>query len=332
MKVTLKDIAKETGFSVSTISRTLRGKGKVREKNERVILEAAKQLGYPLQKNAGTKLKQEDLFVAIITDFHTGEFYASFFNGFINAGQSRNLDVSMFNTSPEVDNICDLIKRLRNSGYSSAVLMIPALHRDDYLQIMEETPSYFPLISCSNILQPVMNTVTFDAYSGASLVASHFKERGYQTVGFIEGPTNKPEARYRKNGFVDTINHNSDINFIWSYPGDYTPESGVRAFDKFSKLNEKPQAIFAANDTNALGFMNSARKCGYHSPEDIAIAGYDNLPHGKYHFPSLTSVDTNYEKLAHKVLDDLLDQLFTPTSHQGVVSLIPVGLKIRNSS
>jgi DNA-binding LacI/PurR family transcriptional regulator len=334
MKVTLSDIAEETGFSVSTVSRTLRGDGKVKKANERTILEAAKRLNYPLQHNVGTHLKQEDLFIALVlvTDFHIGEFDASFYNGFVKAGKVKNIDVSLFNTSSDVDAVCSLLNRLVKADYSSAVLFVPGLHSEDYEKIIEEVPDYFPLISCSNINRPVLDTVTFDAYRGANLVANHFINKGYDTIGFIEGPINKPEARFRKSGFLDGITHDANTELIWAYPGDYTLRSGMKAFEQFEELDQKPRAVFAANDASALGFMESARAKDYRFPEDIALAGYDNLPMCEYHFPSLTSVSTNYTKLAEITLNELLDRLFDPVTHQGLVSLVPVDLEIRQSS
>jgi DNA-binding LacI/PurR family transcriptional regulator len=334
MKVTLSDIAEETGFSISTVSRTLRGDGKVKKDNERIILEAAKRLNYPLQQNAGTHLRQEDLFIALIlvTDFHIGEFNASFYNGFVKAGKAQNIDVSLFNTSPDVEEVCLLLNRLVEADYSSAVLFVTGLHSEDYEEILERVPDYFPLISCSNINHPVLDTVTFDAYRGANLVASHFIEQGYKTIGFIEGPVEKPEARFRKSGFLDAVTHNEDVELIWSYSGDYTLQSGMKSFAEFEKLKQKPRAVFAANDASAFGFMESARAKGYGFPEDIALAGYDNLPMCEYHFPSLTSVNTDYTKLAEITLKELLGRLFNPVAHQGLVSLVPVDLETRHSS
>jgi DNA-binding LacI/PurR family transcriptional regulator len=332
MKVTLSDIAEETGFSISTVSRTLRGKGKISKSNERRILETAKRLNYPLQQNAGTQLKQEDLFIALVAGFHTGEFFASFFDGFVKAGKAKNIDISMFSVSPDAEQICSLLTRLTEVGYSSAVLFVPGLHTKDYEEIIERVPDYFSLISCSNINQHVLDTVTFDAYGGANLVANHFVERGYDTTGFIEGPVDKPEARFRKSGFLDMVTHHPDIDFIWSYPGDYTLKSGIKAFEQFEKLERKPRAVFAANDASALGFMESARAAGYRFPADIALAGYDNLPMCEYHFPNISSVNTNYTKLAEVTLNRLTERLFNTEPHQGLVSLVPVNLVVRHST
>ena len=255
MKVTLKDIAEETGFSIATVSRALRGIEKVSENNKHIIIEKAKQLGYPLKGSSVVDSQGEGSLIALIVGFHVGEFYTSFFNGFIDAGQKRNLNISMFSAPSSVNKICDLIKKLDNAGYSSAVLKISRLHHKDYQQILEHAPADFPLVSCSNISHPVLTTVTFDAYLGGSMVADHFMKRQYKTVGFIEGPSNKPGAQYRKNGFIDTINDTSDAKLLWSHEGDYSIESGIKAFNDFEALNSKPRAIFAADDATAVGFM-----------------------------------------------------------------------------
>lgn len=332
MEVTLSDIAEETGFSISTISRALRGIEKVRPDNRRLIIKTAKELGYPLRNNGISRFERKHSQSALIVGLHVGEYFASLFNGFIQASQEKNLTVGMYNVTPQVNEVCRLIKQLYNSGCSSAALLIADLHREDYQKIMEKAPADFALVSCSNIMHPVLDTVTFDAYQGASLVADHFAERGYKAVGFIEGPTDKPEARYRKNGFVDTIGHTSGIEMIWSFPGNYSIESGIQAFERFKKLEQKPRAIFAADDATALGFMESARSSGYRFPEDIGLAGFDNLPACNYHFPTLTSVNTDYTSLANATISRLRERLIDPETKQGMVSMVPVGLAIRQSS
>jgi DNA-binding LacI/PurR family transcriptional regulator len=311
----------------------LRGIEKVSKGNRRIIIEKAKQLGYPVKNNPVVASQGEGSLIALIVGFHVGEFYGSFFNGFIDASQKRDLSVSMFNAPSSVDEICSLIERLDNAGYSSAVLMISTLRHKDYQHILEHIPKSFPLVSCSNIIHPVLSTVTFDAYMGGSIVADHFVNRGYKTVGFIEGPSNKPGAQYRKNGFVDTINNTSDATFLWSHEGDYSIRSGIKAFNDFKELDSKPRAIFAADDATAVGFMESARARGYDFPADIALAGYDNLPICDYHFPKVTSVKTNFSRLASVAFNVLEEQSYRHINHEGgLVSMLPVELIVRQSS
>jgi DNA-binding LacI/PurR family transcriptional regulator len=332
MKVTLKDISEATGFSVSTISRAIRGEGRISEKNRRKILACAHKLGYPLPTSGRKLPKNQPPNIAIITQFHPGEFYASFFNGFSIAAQEKEVSVSLFSVTHDIDSVGSLIEKLRMIGYAAAVIFVPELKEEQYLHILHATPKDFPIISCSNIDNSVLDTVTFDAYQGASLAAKHLYEQGYRKLGIIEGPHEMPEARFRTNGFTDFIKQNREANLVWDFKGDYTLQAGIDAFESFEKLGEKPKAVFTANDAMALGFMETAREAGYNFPEDIALVGYDNLPMCESHFPRLSSVETDYARLGENTIDNLLARIQKPIKHQGIVSLVPVSLKVRQSS
>jgi len=333
MKVTLKDISDDTGFSVSTVSRAVRGKGRISKTNRKKIIASARKLGYPMPENGHSRQKNKTLSIAIITDFQTGEFYASFFMGFIEASKNREMNISLFSVKSELDPIDTLIGDVHSLGYSAAVMFIPELKEEQYRHVLENKPKDFPVISCSNIDNSVLDTVTFDAYQGATLVSKHFYSQGYRKMGIIEGPYEAPEARFRTNGFSDFIKQKNDASICWLFEGDYTHESGIRAFEDFHQHSTKPDAIFAANDAMALGFIETARKFGYDIPDDVALAGYDNLPFCKYHYPKITSVNTDYRVLAENTLDNLISRLDGEgDKHQGIVSLVPVTLEIRNSS
>jgi len=333
MKVTLKDISDDTGFSVSTVSRAVRGKGRISQSNRKKIIASARKLGYPLPENGFARQKNKTISVAIITNFKTGEFYASFFVGFMEASMNRKMNISLFSVKPDLGAIDTLIGEVRVLGYSAAVMFVPQLKEEQYRHILEHKPKDFPIISCSNIDNSVFDTVTFDAYQGATLVSKHFYSQGYRNMGIIEGPYEAPEARFRTNGFSDFIKQTNDAEISWYYKGDYTHESGIEAFESFNKLSIKPEAIFAANDAMALGFIESARKSGYDIPKDIALAGYDNLPLCEYHYPKITSVNTDYKLLAENTLVNLISRIEgQDDKHQGIVSLVPVTLEVRSSS
>jgi len=332
MKVTLKDIAKATNFSISTISRALRGEGRISDEHRHQILETAYEMGYKVSANKKNGPKNRLKHIAIITQFHTGEFYASFFDGFDRAAEDFNIVASLFNVSGKLETIDVLINNLKSLGYTAAVIFVPGLTEKMYRRILLASPVDFPIISCSNIYNPVLDTVTFDAYRGASLVAAHFLDQGIKSFGMIEGPLQKPEARFRTNGFKDYINLYEDAKLIWSFKGDYTLEAGREAYEEFKKQGAKPRAVFAANDAMAFGFMEAAREEGWSFPDDIALAGYDNLPRCLNHFPRLTSINTNYEFLARNTFENLLSRIGKPQQHQGIVSLVPVSLEVRQSS
>lgn len=332
MKIRLKHIADKTGFSISTVSRAIRGEGRISDTNRKIIIDTAKEIGFDLSKITSSLPVDFPIYIALITSFRTGEFYSSFIVGFQQAALKKGVQISMFSVAEGQRKATDIISECIAMGYKGAILFTPEFNQNDYQEMLDFTPKDFPLISCSNIDDAIIDTITFDAYQGAALVAKHFHEKGYKRFGIIEGPSIMPESRFRTNGFTDYLIHRAGVDVSWRYQGDYTLETGSEAFEQFLSTAEKPDAVFAANDAMAVGFMEMARQKGYRIPQDVAVVGYDNLPICQTHYPTISSVNTDYSKLGENAIDSVISRIKQPIEHQGIVSLVPVSLIERGSS
>ncbi|MCG8373616.1 MAG: LacI family transcriptional regulator [Balneolales bacterium] len=334
MKTTLKDISDYTGLSISTVSRVLGGKAKRNSKNVQKIIDAAKRLNYPIYLDSSNDLfkRKENILVALITNFHVGEFYASFYDGFTKAERDSKVRIGLFNSGFDLNDTIELINLLSVNSYDGAILFLPALVENEYEQIVAATPKNFALISVATVLNPVLDTITFDSYRGGYLVAKHFFEQGYKDVGIILGTTVRNESLLRKSGFGDFVQHHSDMKLIWQVEGDYTIESGRAMYDEYKKLTHKPRAIFVSNDYMCLGFMERAREDGINIPNDLALASFDDLPICEFHYPTITSVRTNYENLAKSAIDLIQEKFEKPAEHHGQLRIVPVQLSVRDSS
>lgn len=212
------------------------------------------------------------------------------------------------------------------------MLFHPELKKEESREILNSLPKYFPLISVSSAVNPVIDTVTFDSYRGGYMVGNHFFENGYRNVGIITGPLEWTEPYLRRNGFADFTHFSPEQELVWEYRGDYSIESGKRAFDEFNALTTKPRAIFASNDNMSLGFAMRALHSGYKIPEDVALCGYDDLVICENFLPSLSSVHTDYKMLAENVLKKIEDHVYNRIPNEGLLQLLPISLKIRESS
>ncbi|GAB5410786.1 MAG: substrate-binding domain-containing protein [Balneolaceae bacterium] len=334
IKATLHDIAGITGLSVSTVSRILRGESKTSSENVALTIKAAQEINYPINTrllNAKYSYKKK-VRVALITSFYPDEFYSTFFHGFNLASSDLKISLSLHIFNPEYSNLSDFITELSYNSIEAAILFIPTLQESDYQNLVKSTPEDFPLVSVAPLFNPILDTVTFDSYRGGYIIAQHFYEKGYRDVGLITGPINKNESLLRKNGYIDFINKNKDMNLVWQYEGDYSIRSGSSAFKAYTILKKKPRAVFSSNDYMCLGFLKQATKTNVDVPKEVAIAGYDDLPICDLAHPAITSVHTDYEMLAKKSLNILIDKMQTNSSHKGILSIIPVTLSIRNSS
>lgn len=333
-KVTLKDIAKDSGLSVSTVSRALARSGKISSENEKKVFESAHRLNYPLTVTDTPWELRKNINIALVTFLYTGEFFSSLFHGFDIAARDTNAQIRLLSVSNAKQNAIEIIANLEKSNFDAAVVFLPDYKEKDYHNLLEAVPDSFPLFSAAPIVNPVIDTVTFDHYRGGFIVANHFKERGFRNVGIIQGPASKSEALLRKNGFMDFTAESDQLGCVWEYKADYSLESGIQAYRAYRAASEKPEAIFCSNDDVAIGFMHSAVRDGLRIPDDVAIAGFDDLPKCQYYTPTITSVNTPYDLLGKKVIELVQERIKGESSalHTGYTSLVPVSLSVREST
>jgi DNA-binding LacI/PurR family transcriptional regulator len=332
VKVTLKDIAEDTGYSISTISRALNGLDKTSSKAKKEILKSARKLNYPLQNNINAALANQTLEVMLITGIEIGEFYASFFNGINNAASHERVKLSLTSLENEVPAIEEIAKKIDKDSYNGLIINTPRFSTEQYCELKKLLPEDFPVISNEMLDSQVFDTVGFDNYSGGNLVAKHFKDRNYKTCGIIHGPSDKMYSRQRAHGFVDFINNDPEMELIWETEGNFSIDSGIQAFQEFQKLENKPRAIFSSNDNMCEAFMREAMLEGYNFPEDIAIVGFDDLPMCKRHRPTISSIHTDYELLGKISIQKMKEMLANPDQPKSILSLVPVELNVRQSS
>lgn len=331
MKVTLKDIADESGYSISTVSRVLNGSGNISTEVQKQILKIAEKLNYPFAKSKIPIYSNGSLHIALVTDFREGEFYGSFFYGFNLAAREVGVQLSLIDVADHEENLIKTINDLDEQIIDGICLFMPEMNQEDYLNLLNKINSSLPIVSNAMIQSPVVPTITFDGYSGGHLAAEHFHKKGYSTFGIIKGPFEKAESRFRYNGFKDHL-ENLGHKITWETTGDFMFKSGVKAYEEYSTLKNKPQAIFISNDLMGKGFLEAAKNDGNKIPEDVAVISYDNLPICVESYPPITSIDTNFVELGKETFKVLKDIIARKHAQRGTLSLIPVSLIERETA
>jgi LacI family transcriptional regulator len=333
-KVTLQDISEQTGLSLSTVSRILRGESGPNSQNVEKTIDVALKLKYPLNIN---QLKDKYNFnsqirIAFLTTHFPSEFYASLFAGINQSSESSNFDITIHHVNVQKTNIIDYMKALIAQDFHGAILFLPMLDEETYALLVKEIPPSFAFISVLPIQNPAVDTITFDSYGGGYLVAQHFHKKGYENVGIVNGPISRQESLLRRNGFQDYISKCDGIELMWSYNGNFDYIDGFTAFAHFLNSKNKPRAIFFVNDVMCVSFLAKATEYGINVPKDLALAGFDDLPLCEYVYPAITSIRTDYFLLGKKALGVLKSKLNGDERQTGIQSLIPVSISKRESS
>ena len=327
MRVTLKHIADDTGLSIATVSRALSRQKRNHSNSEEQIYVSARKLGYPLLTNSS---ENQQLSIALVMKLFEGEFYASLINGFHEASGSTSSEIIFSYVAKQDDNLVDDIIKL-SKKHSGICLFLPSMTDKDYLKIKEGVGQY-PILSLLPSKNPKIDTVCFDSYRGGYILAKHFEEQGYKKFGFISGPSNRADALFRNNGFLNHIHENDDLELVWSFEGDFRSSSGKAAFAEYKNTGLKDVAIFGGNDYSCFGFMKAAIESGYKIPDDFIIAGYDNLSFCETFTPELTSIATDFHELGKKSIRIIENMVAENSDSFGNISMIPVEIKIRNST
>ncbi len=372
MKVTLKQIAERTGFSISTVSRSLTNSPTISKETRDNVHRIAAELGYgPTTKKRRQRKKKRTIHFALLADYRIGEFYASLFCGYRDASYLEDIRISLLSVRDQRKECVRFIQQIqKESNYDGIILFFPALERPHYDEILRVLPKKFPIVSNALIDNPNIATITFDGYNGGRLAAEHLHQLGYRRLGIIEGPGIRPESRFRSNGFADYIKQHSDLELTWRYKGNFEFQSGLDAFRDFRKHSlalqneisaaemsyssspgstplDRPEttmggpsgadelpadAVFACNDSMASGFLEAAKSAGLRIPDDLAILGYDNLPDGMHRDPRLSTIDTDFKELGVSSIKTLKNKIIKQGYKHGTLSLIPVHLIEREST
>ena len=155
-------------------------------------------------------------------------------------------------------------------------------------------------------------TLYVDNYGGATAMMRHLFASGLRSIAFISGPDDNFDADERLRGFT-TPSRARQAQRRTVLRGDFTEESGYRAGHRVcAKRRSRPRAIFAANDMMALGCLFALTEKGVRVPDDIALAGFDDIPIARFVTPPLTTVRVRIADLGRRAFERLVLQLDMP--------------------
>jgi len=279
--VTIKDVAKKAGVSISTASYALNNDPRVKKETKERILAIAEALNYlPSGTARNLKMKKNKTIGVCVTDFggpvwtdllegiHT-EILEQGYNLIVTSGKSaermlleRQTDAVIVNDST-ISN--ELIARVSNENFP-VVVVGRHLNLDHvYEMIIEnERPAYE--------------------------LTNYLIEQNYKTIGYLSGVEDAYDNLYRFKGFVKALlENNLDTSFY--YKGNFTKASGYEVVKGLIDSKKAlPRALFCANDEMAIGAMDALKASGYHIPKDIAVVGFDDIELSQYYTPSLTTI------------------------------------------
>lgn len=312
--VTIQDVAKTAGVSVSTVSRVLNGKVDVASETQERILSVIDDLGFTTNIAARSMRSQRKNLIGLIMPDIAYPFAFEVMKGVNQVITETEFDLMVYTTgnvrkTGTASHEQKYVSLLNNSLTDGVILVAP---------VSGDFSTVGPIVSIDSVVpNPTHPSVHATNYQGAREVVEYLIGLGHRRIGHISGRPELESSIRRLKGYREAL-EKADIPVDESLiaAGDYTTETGIECARTLLSLARPPTAIFASNDQMAMGVYQVAQERGLRIPEDLSLAGFDNITESKH--LGLTTVDqfiSDMGAVAVKMLIRMIngETLETPT-------------------
>lgn len=327
--VTIKDVAREAKVSVATVSRVINGSGPVKEETRRLIREVAGRMRYVPHSGARSLITSKTETLGVLLPDLYGEFFSEVIRGMDDTAQKNGFHLLISRAYADRHGIESAIKAMRGR-VDGVVVMSPDLDSDSLLNL----PSTIPVVLlCSVSRGNEIDSLTIQNCRGAREMVTHLLSLGHKRIAIIKGSARNYDAAERLRGYRMALRE-AGINpeSVLEREGDFTEAGGYNATMALLAMSPRPTAIFAANDSMAIGALSALRESGVQVPEEMAVAGFDDIPLARYMDPPLSSVHVPICELGARAVELLLHGITHKNDHPRRRERVSTRLVIRRST
>lgn len=300
-RATLSDVARVAGVSVPTVSKVVKGRTDVAPETRARILALLAEHGYAPRGTAGHDVARV---IELCFDSMASTNNLETTRGVLEAAERLNVDVIVKITPKDVDG-ATWAARVVDAHHAGVILVTSQLPQDQQEQFAE---AGVPIVVIDPVNTPVdgLPSVGVNNFTGGYLATKHLLDLGHTRIAMIQGIASEC-AHARLAGYHSAIRE-AGITPVAAYEehGAFRFEEGEQAARRLFDLPVPPTAIFAANDLEALGVFEAARKRSIRVPQDVSVVGFDDALQAVSASPRLTTVRQPFAEIGSTALQVLL--------------------------
>lgn len=310
--MTIKDIAKECGCGVGTVSRVLNNHPDVSGETRAKVMSVVDKYGFVLNKNASLLKSQDSRIIEILVKGTTSPLLNEMLSVVLNRmeGLSYNASVVVLD---EYDNEALVANRVYYEHKPQAMIFLggnPDKYSNDFEKI--KIPCVLVSNEASAVSNTILSSVSTDNVAASQYAAEYLIKKGHKKIGVIGGDMESSEiTRKRYEGFLNAMKKNGlDFDEKKAYVvSKYSFDGGLVAARQLVKRNPDLTAIFTMADSMAIGACRALMDMGLSVSDDISVIGFDGLPFADFYSPRITTIRQQVERLAADGLQILLNSL-----------------------
>lgn len=332
--VTIRDVAKAAGVSITTVSRALNGYQDVGEKTRKKIKEIAEQLNYRPNNVARSLVTRRTQTIGLLvsgmmSDRSGHHFVFEVIRGLHDRLSELDYDMILFSTTTAQQRLVSYLSLCTQRGLDGVIVMGFRLD-DPYMNEVVEAP--LPSVGIDlPLLSDHCSYVITDNAHGAKVAVRHLLAKGHRRIGFINGHRQAAVSQQRRQGYEAALQEAGlDLDESLICESDFTMEGGRTAFTAIRQRHADMTAVFCASDLMAIGVLQQARQDGIHVPDQLAVVGFDDIDLAEFVDPALTTVHQRRYEMGVVAADTLVAMMREQRVAEGRV-LVPE-LVVRDST
>lgn len=295
-KPTLKDVAREAGVAVSTVSYVINNSSPISKEVKKRVFDVIEKLGYLPNSSAKAMRTGKSLAIGLILPDLGNPFFPELAQSVENTAREYGYSTFLVDTDISREIEKEAIERLIQRGVDG-IVWFPTTQEDTMAPYAAEIPVVVMDRSLGNY-----DTVTPNHRKGGELQAEFLLQQGHRRIGMITGPLSVDNMKLRRDGFIDRIEGAGEI--LWEIENPFSMTLAPSVIDKL--LQGNVTAVVAGNDMIAIGAIRELDKAGISVPEQVSILGFDDIPWGKWISPPLTTIRMPLAELGSEAVHFLL--------------------------
>ena len=294
--ITLKMVAKRAGVSVNTASRAINNKPDINLETKKRVLQIAKELGYIRNAAAVALRTKKTGTIGVVIADNRNPFYAEVLNGMEEAAREKNYHIILANTQRDYKKEEDAINLLLAKRVDG-LLITPVQDKDDDIKNLID--ANIPFVVVGRDFENIeVDAIYNDEVKGGFLATEYLIKKGHKRIALINGFLYKSPAKGRSEGYKKALKkYRISLDESLISVGDINIEDGYERTKQMLEKNLDFTAIFAYNDMMAFGAMQAIKEKGLRIPEDIGLAGYDDILFSSLISPALTTIRLKKQEL-----------------------------------
>lgn len=292
-KITIKDVAREAGVSIATVSNALNGSDVVQPKTREHVIEVARRLNY-IPNASGRQLRAaQSHTIGLFVTSMTGSYYGDMADSIHFLCQKYGYDLHIF----IVDEDKPLLATLQSQSIDGAIILFGMLSEEEKKRLMKSgLPTVF---MDQEAAEGSISSVIYESYACGRMAAEYLLGLGHRDLMHVFGMPYNYDSIQRQAGFEAALREAGVcMRLENTLSGRFERAAAYRSMHRYLKEGYPlPDAVFAANDLSAIGCMEALKEYGIRIPEDISIIGCDDHLLCSYMNPGLTTIRTHMEQL-----------------------------------